>query len=219
MDNSNINRDQTMIDLNKNNFADIDFNSFLDGDKTMHEISTSGDLLLISDCSESHKTIKTIFKKKFDSLKVVFKWWSEGNLSSVINAIKLMKDKIIMTDFFIFALLKNDINKLPFNLDLINEILIMSTKLCQDKYETYIRTGIEVNYQIIKLFLNKYFLQFKNDSNYDGKIKNIKDQISIIYQLDIIKKVKEKKYNNDIYKSTMNLVSIIEETTLSMNYK
>lgn len=212
MKNNNI--DNTIIDSHA--LQDVNFDSLLNGDNTIHEISTSGDLLLINECSESHKTIKTVFKKKFDSLKVIYKWWSEGNLSSVINAVKIMKDKIIMNDFFNYAFLKNDVSNLPFTFDLVSEILSMSIKLCQDKYESYIRTGLETNYVILGIFkknlLPNYIKNINERRQFDeNKVLKIKEQIEEIKNLEIIHKVKEKKYNEEIYNITLKLFGILEE--------
>jgi hypothetical protein len=214
--NNNTKPDNTIIDLNRLEGADIDFDSLLEnGDKTIHGISTSGDLLLITECSNPHNTVKVLYKKKYDCLKVIFKWWSEGNLSSVINAIKSMKDKIIMNDFFIFAFLRNDISNLPFTLELLIEIIIMAIKLSEDKYETYIKTGLETNYNILKTFKNKTFKEYvalyKGKSDYDEKIRKVRDLTLDIQKLEIIKKVKEKRYNEEICNITMKLCIIVEE--------
>lgn len=214
--NQNNKPDSTIIDLNKLDGADIDFDSLLEnGDKTIHGISTSGDLLLIAECSNPHNTVKTLYKKKFDCLKVIFKWWSEGNLSSVINAIKSMKDKIIMNDFFIFAFLRNDISTLPFTLEILIEVMLMAIRLSEDKYETYIKTGLETNYIILKIFKNKLYKEYitnnKGKPEFDDKIKKIKDLTQEIQRLEIIKKVKEKRYNEEICNITMKLVLVVEE--------
>jgi len=196
---------------------DINFDSLLNGDQTIHDISTSGDLLLINECSDPHKTVKTVFKKKFDSLKVIYKWWSEGNLNSVINAVKIMKDKIIMNDFFYYAFLKQDISVLPFTFDLISDILSMAYKLCQDKYETYIRTGLETNLVILTIYKNRLLPNYIKNLNSseskadESKVLKIKEQIQEIRKLEIIHKVKEKKYNEDIYTITIKLFSLLEE--------
>ena len=55
------------------NIENINFNSLLEADKTMHNISTSNDLLIMNECSENHKNIKNVMKKKFDSIKIILK--------------------------------------------------------------------------------------------------------------------------------------------------
>lgn len=196
------------------NIENINFNSLLEADKTMHNISTSNDLLLINECSENHKNIKNVLKKKFDSIKIILKWWNEGNITSVLNAVKLMKDKIIMNDFFYYAIVKNEYNKIPLGIDSIIEILTMCFKLCQEKYESYIRTGIETIYIVLLIYKNKYINQNKEVLKDDVKFK-VKETINEVNKLEIINKIKEKKYNEEIYKLTMKLSVLLDEINLS----
>lgn len=198
------------------NIENINFNSLLEADKTMHNISTSNDLLIMNECSENHKNIKNVMKKKFDSIKIILKWWNEGNITSVLNAVKLMKDKIIMNDFFYYAIVKNEYNKIPLGIDSIIEILQMCLKLCQEKYESYIRTGIETIYIVLLIYKNKYINQGKDLLKDEIKIKFL-ECVNDVNKLEIINKIKEKKYNEEIYKLTMKLSVILDE--LSFNNK
>lgn len=198
------------------NIENINFNSLLEADKTMHNISTSNDLLIMNECSENHKNIKNVMKKKFDSIKIILKWWNEGNITSVLNAVKLMKDKIIMNDFFYYAIVKNEYNKIPLGIDSIIEILQMCLKLCQEKYESYIRTGIETIYIVLLIYKNKYINQGKDLLKDEIKIKFL-ECVNDVNKLEIINKIKEKKYNEEIYKLTMKLSVLLDE--LSFNNK
>ena len=217
----------------KNNYNDyndnqqeFDFNSYLNGEQTIHNVSTSNDLLIINESSENHKVTKTLFKKKYDQLKVIFKFWSEGDLNSVINALKLMKEKIVMNDFFNCGLIKNDITKLPFSVELILETLIMATKLSQDKYEVYKITAFETCYAVINLYKNKiypgYLTKLSNgniDEVEDKRVKQIKEILKELKNYEILQKIKdtrEKKYSDELYNIVIKIVQILEEALITI---
>lgn len=223
--NNNVSQyDATIIDYSNKDPLDLNINSFLnpidDCDKTMHGISTSNDLLIIDDCSNEHKTVKGMFKRKFDSLKLVLKWWKEGNILSVINALKIMKDKIIMNDFFNYAIIKGNkehnnlknldsntsynidyMSSLKLNYDLYLEILPMLIKLISEKYDNYINVGLGSSSILINYFIDILYPKTKSSNNIDeiDKAKKVIYSINEFRKTLIIDKILKKQYSSSLY--------------------
>lgn len=213
----NFNPENTIIDYSNKEPLDMNLNSLLEEDRTVHGISTSNDLILISECSNEHEVIKGMYKRKFDSLKVISKWWKEGNLSSVINALKIMKDKIVISDFFNFAFLKNDISTLSITFDICIDIFPLLTKLTQDKYDNYIRVGIATVDKLLKTFSDVLYPELASLSDSDPrkylqteKSKKVLYLFSEFRKLPIIDKILSKQYNKELYNLTRDFVDKLE---------
>ncbi len=63
-----------------------------------------------------------------------------------------MKDASVTNDFFNFAFVKNDINKVPLTLDNVITILPHVVSLINSKYEVYVKNGIKAAWNILKCF-------------------------------------------------------------------
>lgn len=205
---SNLNHpENTFIDYSSKEPTDLNINSLIDDNNdTIHGISTSNDLIIISESSNEHSTFKNMLKRKYDSLKAVNKWWVEGDLSSVMNTLRIMKDKIIMNDFFNFAFLKNDIYKFPLNNDILLMILPLTLKLSSEKYDTYIKTGLGTSNQLLNLYKT-------NNLNKNDKGNKTLELFNDIRKLPIIEKIlsNQQRFNSDIYSITKSYVATLEK--------
>ncbi len=81
----------TIINLDNSTPIGIDLNRFMgcDADQTIHSISQSNDLPIISELSEQHQSFKGIVAKRLNSLKMISGWWSNSDFSSAFNAINM----------------------------------------------------------------------------------------------------------------------------------
>lgn len=90
-DNSKINPN-TIINLNTAAPVGLDFNKFAMGnnpDQTVHAISQSNDLPIISEVNDQHQNFKGIVTKRLNSIKMICGWWASSDFSSAFNAINL----------------------------------------------------------------------------------------------------------------------------------
>lgn len=205
---NNLNQlENTFVDYSSKEPTDLNINSLIeDNNDTIHGISTSNDLILISESSNEHVTFKNMLKRKYDSLKAVNKWWVEGDLSSVMNTLRIMKDKIIMNDFFNFAFMKNDINKFPLNNEILHMILPLTLKLTSEKYDTYIKTGLGTSNQLLNLYMT-------NNLNKNDKGNKTLELFNEIRKLPIIEKIlsNQQRFNGEIFLITRSYVTMLEK--------
>lgn len=168
---------QTSSDNSVNNFKEkepmnLDLNSFLKGnpDETIHEISQSNDLPILHEINQQHSMLKGSIEKRFNSLKMVCKWWSDSNISSALNALNLMKDLAVMNDFYNYAFKREDINKIPFTLDQALCMLPNMIKLINSKYENFCVNGCKSTLILLRIMFEKIALikSSLNSNQYDG---------------------------------------------------
>lgn len=82
----------TIINLDGVQPIGLDLNRFLnsnDPDQTIHSISQSNDLPIISELNEQHQSFKGIITKRLNSLKMISGWWNNSDFSSAFNAINM----------------------------------------------------------------------------------------------------------------------------------
>lgn len=72
-------------------------------------------------------------------LKVVYKWWSTGNLRACINAIDHHEDNAILSDCVV--LMSHGLSSLT--KEHLPSILKACTKLINSKYPSHVETGLE----------------------------------------------------------------------------
>lgn len=63
-----------------------------------------------------------------------------------------MKDASVINDFAYYALVKNDITKVPLTLDNVIMLLPHAITLMDSKYDVYIKNGIKAIWEILKCF-------------------------------------------------------------------
>ena len=138
----------------------LDLNQFVQNkgglDETIHTVSQTNDLPILQEVNSQHDTMKKAITKRFNSIKMVAKCWSESNISSTLNALTLMKDISVINDFFTYAIIaRGDISKIPFTLDHSISLLPHVLTLINSKYEAYSRTGCKVGMIFLKLLNDK----------------------------------------------------------------
>ena len=63
-----------------------------------------------------------------------------------------MKDSSVVNDFCYYAIVKNDITKVPLTLDNVITLLPHIITLMESKYDIYIKNGIKATWEILKCF-------------------------------------------------------------------
>jgi len=82
----------TLINFDGGKPVGLDLNKFMNDmnpDMTVHAISQSNDLPIISEVNEQHQSFKGIVSKRLNCLKMIANCWAGSNYSSAFNAINL----------------------------------------------------------------------------------------------------------------------------------
>jgi hypothetical protein len=88
----------TIINLDSGKPLGLDLNNFMNCfDQTMHSISQTNDLPIISEVifiiilkvNDQHQSFKGIVNKRMNSIKMISGWWANSDYSSAFNAINL----------------------------------------------------------------------------------------------------------------------------------
>ncbi len=140
----------------------LDINKFIQSnnpDETIHEVSQTQDIPLIQSINDQHSAVKSAILKRFNSLKMLSKWWSESNISSAIKALNMMKDVPVINDFFNYAFIqREDISKMPLSFDHAISIIPHIMLLINSKYEAYCRNGCRAGMILLRMFNEKIAL-------------------------------------------------------------
>ena len=91
MMNNNLNNN-TLINFDGGKPVGLDLNKFMNDmnpEMTVHPISQSNDLPIISEVNEQHQSFKGIVAKRLNCLKMIANCWAGSNYSSAFNAINL----------------------------------------------------------------------------------------------------------------------------------
>jgi len=91
MNNYNLNN-HTLINFDGGKPVGLDLNKFMNDmnpEMTVHPISQSNDLPIISEVNEQHQSFKGIVAKRLNCLKMIANCWAGSNYSSAFNAINL----------------------------------------------------------------------------------------------------------------------------------
>jgi hypothetical protein len=118
-----------------------------------------------------------------------------------------MKDLSVTNDFFSYAFVRNDINKIPLTLDNALTILPHVIQLLNSKYEVYIKCGVRTAANILKCF-NERITTVKSvvlGSGVDlareerlNKCDSIIEMFEKILLIQSIKKIISKHNNDDV---------------------
>lgn len=132
----------------------LDFNQFAAPNKTVHGVSQSQDLPIIQELNDQHNIIRNALTTRFNAVNMLIKWWSESDINSTLNALKISNNHGVTNDFFKYALLaRGDISKIPFTLDHSIFLLERVLSLINTKY--YYVTGCRVGMLLIQILFEK----------------------------------------------------------------
>lgn len=83
------------------------------------------------------------------SIKVILKWWNQGNITSAINALNMMNDVSVVMDILNNTFAENQrIDML--NFENIAHIIPHAIQLVNSKYETHILAGLKSTQNILR---------------------------------------------------------------------
>ena len=205
------------------NLKDIDLND-LGGENpapNVAKVSSKNDVSIINDMMELDPQFITIMKKRIKGLEKISEQYQKGNYEESMAEVGLCKDLGVVNDFFRYALIKKDINKISLKSDMAIQIFPIILNMINCKYDIYFKTGVNTAWRILNLFSDPIIDAMKTalsggiDLNREDKINKYK----II--IDYFKRLRESQIlqNNLKYKEikNLNLKQFIGEVNFFIN--
>ena len=205
------------------NLNDVDLNSFniRDSVSTNASVSTKNDTDIINDMMELDEQFVFIMKKRIKGLEKISDSYKKGKYEESMAEAGLSKDLGVVNDFFRYALIKKDLNKIYLKSDMAIQIFPTILNMVNCKYDVYFKTGINTAWTILNLFSDPIMDAMKTplsggiDLNREEKI----NKYTII--IDYFKKLRESPClqnnldNNKI--KNLNLKQFIGEVNFFIN--
>ena len=210
--------------FNKNgsyNLNDIDLNNLNSPAPEVAITSSKNDTAIINDMMELDEQFINIMKKRIHGLEKISESYKKGNYEESMAEAGLSKDLGVVNDFFRYALIKKDLNKISLKSDMAIQIFPTILNMVNCKYDVYFKTGVNTAWTILNLFGDPIIDAMKTplsggiDLNREEKINKYKDII------DYFKKLRESPYlqKNLKYKEikNLNLKQFIGEVNFFIN--
>ena len=206
------------------NLNDIDLNNLAGESPNTNaaKVSSKNDVSIINDMMELDPQFISIMKKRIKGLEVISEKYKNGNFEESMAEVGLSKDLGVVNDFFRYALIKKDLNKISLKSDMAIQIFPIILKMIGCKYDIYFKTGVNTAWTILNLFSDPIIDAMKTplsggvDLNREEKI----DKYKII--IDYFKRLREipiLQYNLK-YKEikNLNLKQFIGEVNFFINF-
>ena len=147
-------------------------------------------------------------KKRIKGLEKISDSYKKGNYEESMAEAGLSKDLGVVNDFFRYALIKKDLNKISLKSDMVIQIFPTILNMINCKYDVYFKTGINTAWTILNLFADPIIDSMKAPQLSGGIDFNREEKISkykII--IDYFKRLREIPtfQNNLKYKEIKNL--------------
>ena len=175
------------------NLNDIDLNNLAGESPNTNaaKVSSKNDVSIINDMMELDPQFISIMKKRIKGLEVISEKYKNGNFEESMAEVGLSKDLGVVNDFFRYALIKKDLNKISLKSDMAIQIFPIILKMVGCKYDIYFKTGVNTAWTILNLFSDPIIDAMKTplsggvDLNREEKI----DKYKII--IDYFKRLRE----------------------------
>ena len=205
------------------NLNDIDLNNLNNENDSSNQtkVTSKNDSAIINDMMELDEQFIFIMKKRIKGLEKISNLYKKGNYEESMAEAGLSKDLGVVNDFFRYALIKKDLNKISLKSDMAIQIFPTIINMINCKYDVYFKTGVNTAWTILNLFGDpiidamKIPLSGGIDLNREEKINKYK----II--IDYFKRLRESPIlqNNLKYKEikNLNLKQFIGEVNFFIN--
>ena len=107
---------------------------------------------VIDDILELDYQFSSIMQNRIDGLKKISENYKNGNYEESMAEAGLNKDLGVVNDFFRYALIKKDLNKISLKSDMVIQIFPTILNMVNCKYDVYFKTGINTAWIILNLF-------------------------------------------------------------------
>ena len=207
----------------KNNLNNIDLNNLTEESAAPNiaKVSSKNDVAIIDDMMELDQQFIIIMKQRIKGLEKLSEQYKKGNYEETMAEAALSKDLGVVNDFFRYALIKKDLNKISLKSDMAIQIFPIILKMINCKYDIYFKTGVNTAWTILNLFGDPIIDAMKTplsggiDLNREEKINKYKVII------DYFKRLRESEIlqHNLKYKEikNLNLKQFIGEVNFFIN--
>ena len=131
--------------FNKNgsyNLNDIDLNNLNSPAPEVAITSSKNDTAIINDMMELDQQFIKIMKNRINGLEKISESYKKGNYEESMAEAGLSKDLGVVNDFFRYALIKKDLNKISLKSDMAIQIFPTILNMVNCKYDVYFKTGL-----------------------------------------------------------------------------
>ena len=142
------------------NLNDIDLNN-LAGESpppSAAKVSSKNDVSIINDMMELDPQFISIMNKRIKGLEVISEKYKNGDFEEAMADVGLSKDLGVVNDFFRYALIKKDLNKISLKSDMAIQIFPTILTMVNSKYDIYFKTGINTAWTILNLFSDETWI-------------------------------------------------------------
>ena len=195
--------------FNKNgsyNLNDLDLNNLKPSNPETSKANSKNDIEIINDMMELDQQFICIMKKRIQGLEQISEQYKKGNYEQSMAEAGLSKDLGVVNDFFRYALIKKDLNKISLKSDMAIQIFPTILNMINCKYDVYFKTGVNTAWTILNLFGDPIIDAMKTplsggiDLNREEKINKYRviiDYFKRIRESSYLKKnLKEKEIKN-----------------------
>ena len=135
------------------NLNDVDLNNLNAESTTVSSIpDNKNDTDIIKDMMELDEQFVFIMKKRIKGLEKISDSYKKGKYEESMAEAGLSKDLGVVNDFFRYALIKKDLNKIFLKSDMAIQIFPTILNMVNCKYDVYFKTGINTAWTILNLF-------------------------------------------------------------------
>ena len=138
------------------NLNDIDLNNINIDNHSSNlpkDNNTKNDNSIMNDMMELDQQFVVIMKKRINGLEKIADSYKKGNYEESMAEAGLSKDLGVVNDFFRYALIKKDLNKISLKSDMAIQIFPTILNMINCKYDVYFKTGVNTAWTILNLFL------------------------------------------------------------------
>ena len=138
----------------KNNWNNIDLNNLTEESAAPNiaKVSSKNDVAIIDEMMELDQQFIVIMKQRIKGLERLSEQYKNGNYEETMAEAALSKDLGVVNDFFRYALIKKDLNKISLKSDMAIQIFPIIIKMINCKYDIYFKTGVNTAWTILNLF-------------------------------------------------------------------
>ena len=204
------------------NLNDVDLNNLNAEITTESSIpDNKNDTDIIKDMMELDEQFVFIMKKRIKGLEKISDSYKKGKYEESMAEAGLSKDLGVVNDFFRYALIKKDLNKIFLKSDMAIQIFPTILNMVNCKYDVYFKTGINTAWTILNLFSDPIMDAMKTplsggiDLNREEKINKYKIIIDYFKKLRESPVLQNNLENNKI--KNLNLKQFIGEVNFFIN--
>ena len=153
------------------------------------KISSKNDVPVIKEMMELDPQFMSLMRNRVHGLTSVTNTYKSGRFEDSMALISESKDLGVINDFFRYALIKKDLDKINLNIDMALKVFPTILKMVNSKYDQYFKTGIKTAWVILNYFSDQIMEVLKTpvfngvDINREERISKYKSVVEYFCRL------------------------------------